>query len=70
MRRVLRWLLVWGGPTLILLFTAFCGFLLWVVASEPGTRWALRTAAHRADDDRDTICALERCLLEALAIRT
>lgn len=33
-------------------------------------REALRTAAHRADDDRDTICALERCLLEALAIRT
>ena len=49
MRRLLRWLLLWLGPALILLLVVTCGFLAWAIGTEPGTRWALRTAIHQFD---------------------
>lgn len=49
MKRALRWLLLWGGPALILLLVVLCGFLVWVVATEPGTRWTLRAAVSQLD---------------------
>lgn len=42
-------MLVWLGPALILLLVVLCGFLAWTLGSEPGTRWALRTAVHQLD---------------------
>ncbi|NYT68939.1 translocation/assembly module TamB domain-containing protein [Pusillimonas noertemannii] len=42
-------MLVWLGPALVLLLVVLCGFLAWTVGSEPGTRWALSTAAQQMD---------------------
>lgn len=45
----MRWLLVWGAPALVVPLILICGFLAWTLGSEPGTRWALRTAVHQLD---------------------
>ncbi|HEY9279264.1 MAG TPA: DUF490 domain-containing protein, partial [Eoetvoesiella sp.] len=52
MRLVLRWIrrfFLWIGPALVLLLVVVCGFGAWIVGSEPGTRWALRTAVQQVD---------------------
>ena len=46
---VLRRLLLWLVPPLVLLVAAVCGFVYWVAATQPGTRWALITAAQQFD---------------------
>ncbi|MFW7340503.1 translocation/assembly module TamB domain-containing protein [Pollutimonas sp. H1-120] len=46
---VLRRLFLWLVPPLVLLIVAVCGFLYWVAATQPGTRWALITAAEQFD---------------------
>ncbi|MCX5589902.1 translocation/assembly module TamB domain-containing protein [Alcaligenes endophyticus] len=40
----LRRFLLWGIPFIVLLLLLIAGFVYWVVASQPGTRWALQTA--------------------------
>lgn len=45
----MRWIWLWAGPALVVLLIVVCGFLAWTVGSEPGTRWALRTAMHQLD---------------------
>lgn len=49
---VLRWLrrlFIWVGPIVILLVAVSCGFLFWALGTQPGTRWALVTAAEQLD---------------------
>jgi translocation and assembly module TamB len=46
---VLRRLLLWVMPPLVLLVMALCGFIYWVAGTQPGTRWALITAAQQFD---------------------
>lgn len=46
---VLRRLLLWVMPPLVLLVMAVCGFIYWVAGTQPGTRWALITAAQQFD---------------------
>ncbi|NLZ10368.1 MAG: hypothetical protein GX086_03420, partial [Alcaligenaceae bacterium] len=41
-------LALWAGPTLVLLLAVIAGFVYWVVASQPGTRWALETGVRLA----------------------
>ncbi|HUH88104.1 MAG TPA: hypothetical protein VL003_08625, partial [Pusillimonas sp.] len=45
----MRWLLLWMAPALVLLLALLGGFLVWAVGSEPGTRWALRTAVSQLE---------------------
>lgn len=47
LRRLGR-LALWTGPTLVLLLAVIAGFVYWVVASQPGTRWALETGVRLA----------------------
>ena len=47
MWRWLRRLLIWIGPIIVVLVMVACGFLFWVLNSQPGTRWALTTAAEQ-----------------------
>jgi len=49
LRGFFRWCLLWLTPGLVLLLVLICGFVAWVVGSEPGTRWALRTAISQVD---------------------
>ncbi|HLU18604.1 MAG TPA: translocation/assembly module TamB domain-containing protein [Pusillimonas sp.] len=49
MRGFIRWCLLWLTPGLVLLLVLVCAFAAWVVGSEPGTRWALRTAISQVD---------------------
>lgn len=39
---------LWAGPVLVLLLAVVVGFVYWVVASQPGTRWALETGVRLA----------------------
>ncbi len=40
----LRRFLLWGIPLLVLALMLLSGFIYWVVASQPGSRWAVQTA--------------------------
>ncbi|WP_397474937.1 translocation/assembly module TamB domain-containing protein [Pusillimonas sp.] len=62
----MRWLLLWVGPALILLLVAVCGFLVWTIGSEPGTRWALRTAVHQLDG---RVAGIEGSIWRGLRVR-
>lgn len=57
--KALRHILVWWLPGLVLLFALACGFVLWLVASQTGTRLLLATAVSqfggRADDVRGSL---------------
>ncbi|MGB3289639.1 MAG: translocation/assembly module TamB domain-containing protein [Burkholderiaceae bacterium] len=46
---MLRRILLWLVPPLVLLVVLICGFVYWVTATQPGTRWALVTAAQQFD---------------------
>lgn len=43
-RRWFRYFALWGIPFIVVALLLVCGFLYWVLASQVGTRWALRTA--------------------------
>lgn len=47
MRRLRRFLF-WLGPVLVMLIAILAGFVYWVVASQPGSRWALETGVGLA----------------------
>ncbi len=49
--RCLRSLLLWLGPTLVLLLVVVSGFVVWCVGTEPGTRWALHTAMRQVQGE-------------------
>lgn len=40
----LRRFFIWGLPFIVLLLLLIAGFVYWVLASQPGSRWALQTA--------------------------
>ncbi len=63
--RLLRRFLIWLGPALVLLLAVILGFAAWVVASEPGTRWALGTAVHYA---KGSVGGIEGSLWHGLKI--
>ncbi|MBX6964342.1 translocation/assembly module TamB domain-containing protein [Alcaligenes faecalis] len=43
-RRWFRYFALWGIPFVVIALLLVCGFVYWVLASQAGTRWALRTA--------------------------
>ncbi|MGO3746184.1 MAG: hypothetical protein ACTJG9_12425, partial [Alcaligenes aquatilis] len=43
-RRWFRYFALWGIPFVVVALLLVCGFVYWVLASQVGTRWALRTA--------------------------
>ncbi|MGO3712347.1 translocation/assembly module TamB domain-containing protein [Alcaligenes aquatilis] len=43
-RRWFRYFALWGIPFVVVALLLVCGFVYWVLASQAGTRWALRTA--------------------------
>lgn len=52
--RVFRWLgrfTLVAGPVIVLLVFVLAAFLMWVLVTAPGTRWALTTAVHVMDGD-------------------
>lgn len=46
--RLLRSVFLWAGPVVVLFLAVLTGFSYWVVASQPGTRWALETGVGLA----------------------
>lgn len=52
--RVFRWLgrfTMIAGPLLVLLVFVLAAFLMWVLVTAPGTRWALSTAVHALEGE-------------------
>lgn len=49
LRRWFRRFALWGIPFVVMALLLVCGFAYWVLASEAGTRWALRTALPHAN---------------------
>ncbi len=52
--RVFRWLgryTLIAGPVLVLLVFVLAAFLMWVLVTAPGTRWALTTAVNALDGE-------------------
>ncbi|ATH98506.1 translocation/assembly module TamB domain-containing protein [Alcaligenes faecalis] len=43
-RRWFRYFALWGIPFVVIALLLVCGFVYWVLASQAGTSWALRTA--------------------------
>ncbi|QTB99517.1 translocation/assembly module TamB domain-containing protein [Alcaligenes sp. SORT26] len=43
-RRWFRYFALWGIPFVVVALLLVCGFVYWVLASQAGTSWALRTA--------------------------
>ncbi|MEJ6666858.1 MAG: DUF490 domain-containing protein, partial [Alcaligenes aquatilis] len=43
-RRWFRYFALWGIPFVVVALLLVCGFVYWVLASQAGTNWALRTA--------------------------
>ncbi|MDV2116832.1 translocation/assembly module TamB domain-containing protein [Alcaligenes faecalis] len=44
LRRWFRYFALWGIPFVVVALLLVCGFVYWVLASQAGTSWALRTA--------------------------
>lgn len=44
-------ILLWLGPLFVLLLLTLAGFLYWLVATETGAQWLIRTAAHQMDGE-------------------
>ncbi|CAM5273836.1 translocation/assembly module TamB domain-containing protein [Eoetvoesiella caeni] len=53
--RSLRAIALWLGPTVVLLLVAVVSFVVWCVGTEPGTRWALRTAMEQVQGEAQGI---------------
>ncbi|TAL75192.1 MAG: DUF490 domain-containing protein [Burkholderiaceae bacterium] len=44
-------MLLWLGPALVLALAVVCGFIVWCVGTEPGTRWMLHTAVRQVQGE-------------------
>lgn len=47
----MRSVLLWLGPALVLALAVVCGFIVWCVGTEPGTRWMLHTAVRQVQGE-------------------
>ena len=55
LRRWFRRFALWGIPFVVMALLLVCGFVYWVLASEAGTRWALRTALPYANGSAEGV---------------
>ena len=46
-----RRLVIWFVPLITLLAVTLSGFVYWLLATEPGAQWLIRTAAHQLDGE-------------------
>ncbi len=55
LRRWFRRFALWGIPFVVTALLLICGFVYWVLASEAGTRWAVRTALPYANGSAEGV---------------
>ncbi|MGE4125773.1 MAG: translocation/assembly module TamB domain-containing protein [Pusillimonas sp.] len=71
LRRIGR-LALWVGPACVLLLAVVAGFVYWVAASQPGTRWAVETGVRLAGGSVQSVqgTVLDGLKVGALQVRT